>query len=301
MRDAPEIAPEIRGLLEELVADPRSSIRLVPRRPLRYWFDSDETIRPREISGTKLERHLVEVHREELAQLLQAAAQISYWKAPVLTYRPIGADGQPYDPSDRESTWCAEARRFLGSGGAEGDSDSLLRAIGGIAPGDGAALAIASLSLVPSDRTRCYLALATPWEKPRTSIRLFRQVLARTRHPDMRSRILASLGWRLCSLERLGEAREAYRAASEHSIPSAVCAFNLSCFLGDEAAAVEDMGRLPRTLSVDTPEIVETIRVLRAWLSSRTPNQLNGASKTALRVSHVIPGALAQLLEAYSS
>src|SRR5262245_40199519 len=109
MNDAPEIAPEIRGLLEELVADPRSSMRLVPHRPLHYWFDSDETIRQREISGTKLERHLLEAHRHELAQLLFEASRIAYWKAPIRCLRQLGPDGRPVPNATAERLWRARA------------------------------------------------------------------------------------------------------------------------------------------------------------------------------------------------
>jgi hypothetical protein len=60
MKSVPEIAPEIRSLLEEIVADPRSAIRLVPQRALRTWFDSSETVRASDIVRTNAERHLVE-------------------------------------------------------------------------------------------------------------------------------------------------------------------------------------------------------------------------------------------------
>ena len=100
MKDVPDIAPEIRGLLEEIVADPRSAMRLAPRRALRTWFDTDEMVRASDVVRTSAERHLVEVHREELAALLCEAACISYWKAPVLSNRPIGAEPHLQDKTD---------------------------------------------------------------------------------------------------------------------------------------------------------------------------------------------------------
>src|SRR5262245_49199710 len=111
MKDAPEIAPEIRGLLEEIVADPRSAIRLVPRRALRTWFDTGATVRTSDVVRTSAERHLVEMYREELAALLCEAAWISYWKAPVLSSRPTGVDGKLYNPTEREPDWRRRARR----------------------------------------------------------------------------------------------------------------------------------------------------------------------------------------------
>jgi hypothetical protein len=133
MKESPEIAPEIRGLLEELVADPRSSMRLVPKRALGSWFDSGETARAREISGTKLERHLIDAHREELAQLLCDAAMISYWKAPIASPLPIGPDGKPHNPASREPHWSLKVRAAIGLS-RDADTDLLRGCLSGVRP-----------------------------------------------------------------------------------------------------------------------------------------------------------------------
>ncbi len=302
MRDAPEIAPEIRGLLAELVADPRSSLRLVPKRPLRHWFDGGETVRARDVSGTKLERHLIDAHREELAQLLFEAAIISYWKAPVLADTPVDADGNPYNPADGEPRWRAHAGRLDLSQARSHDEATLARCLECIPPADGGALAAASLSLVPSDSTRWQLALGIPWTRPRTAVRLLERLIARHPARRMHFNALLSLGARLCSLERLAEARAAYRSAlrlEEGSVSSACYAFNMSLFLGDERAAIEDARRVAHCVKREEHELREVRRIIKQWSTTKSPDQLRTVTRMLESVSKVVPSAVASLKDAY--
>jgi hypothetical protein len=293
MKDVPEIAPEIRGLLEEIVANPRSAIRLAPRRALRTWFDSGETIRATDVSRETAVRHLVAAHREELAALLREASWISYWKAPVLSHRPVGRDGKLFHPAELESNWIRRAERQTASSPPTSSDVQLLRqCIAGIAATQGYALAQASLSLVSSDRTRCYMALCVPWEKPRVAITLFRRLEQRAQPRSLRPDILLSLGARACYLGLFHEARELYRASSSLNPQSPygwVFAFNLSCFLGDTKAALAEAVELGKTARPDDPRVLEDCSVLREWVKARSKDQLANARKTISCLSHEIP------------
>jgi hypothetical protein len=300
MKPAFEIDPELRGL-EELVADPRSSLRLVPKKPLRYWIDSNEAVRPREISATKLKRHLIEAHREELALLLQTASLISYWKAPVLTIWPPDENGKPYDPLALEPGWRLQVRRLDSTGGLNhpllllGGSDQ------GIEAGSAYELARASLMLVPSDKTRCYLGLATPWTKPRLSLFIFERVLARTQSDSPRPAILTCVGRALCALRLFDSARDAYRAVGEGFLPSLVNAFNLSCFLGDVQGAVSDLKRTRAALGTGTEGLRENVSLLCAWAKEQPISLRATAQRTADDVDHLMPLELSSLAAAYAS
>lgn len=293
MKDVPEIAPEIRGLLEEIVANPRSAIRLAPRHALRSWFDSGEMVRATDVSKDRAARHLVAAHREELAALLREASWISYWKAPVLAHRPVGVDGKLYHPTDREPAWRHRAEREVGTPSDRSTSVELLRqCLLGINPQQGWSLAQASLSLVPSDRTRCYVALNVPWSKPRTAIALFGRLERRAQPVSLRPDILLSLGARTCHLGLFSEARELYRSSSVLNPQSPygwVFAFNLSCFLGEEEAARVEAVELGKLVKPQDPRILEDRDILRAWAKTRSQVEFQAARKVVNHISDQIP------------
>jgi len=303
MKDVPEIAPEIRGLMEEIVADPRSAIRLAPRRALSTWFDTGETVRASDVSRTKAERHLVEAHREELAALLCEASWISYWKAPVLSYRPVGSDGKLYNPTEREPEWRRRAEPEVGLSHDGSTGIALLRrCLVGIQPRQGLDLAQAALSLVPSDKTRCYVALNSQWSTPGRAIMLFRRIALRAQPADLRPRILDTLGSLTCSLGLLAEARESYRGSSALDPRSPygwACAFNLSCFLGDATAAREEGAELGKAVGPRDPRVLELRDLLRDWGKARSERELLEARSVIQRITDQIPDAARELCQPF--
>jgi hypothetical protein len=305
MKDAPEIAPEIRALLEEIVADPRSAIRLVPRRALRAWFDTGETVRASDVVRTSAERHLVEMHREELAALLCEASWISYWKAPVLASRPTGADGKLYNPTEREPDWRRRAERAAAVPSLPPDGIELLRqCLSGIQPQRGWDLGLASLSLVPRDLTRFYIALSVPWSKPRVAVALLARFARRARPLMTRRVALLSLAARTCALDLFEQAREVYREAAslEPQSPCArMCAFNLSCFLGEERNALAEAEELIHVSRQDDPRVVETQSTLREWTRTQSDSELDVARSTARKLYGRIPEAAAVVCRGYDS
>jgi hypothetical protein len=302
MKDVPEIAPEIRGLMEEIVADPRSRMRLAPRRALREWFDSGETIRPSEVSGTKAERHLIAVHREALAELLREAAWIAYWKAPMYAHKPVGSDGRMFDPLEREPDWVGRAAMHARLARDRDSSTGLLaQALEGLTADQAHDLARTSLSLVGSDRTRCYLALTVPWEGPRTALSVLRRVLNRKHDRTMVDRVLLHVGVRLCAIGDYAKAREAYQSAAkgEEALHARSYAFNLSCFLGDERQAIEEGRELSRHATPDSEVLLSLRDLIRTWVKTRNARELACARRVVATASERFSPAAHVLTEAY--
>ncbi|NOT30567.1 MAG: hypothetical protein HOP15_08995 [Planctomycetes bacterium] len=303
MKTLPEIDPEIRGLLEEIVADPRSSLRLVPRKPLKSWFESGETVRARDVSGTSAERHLIEAHREALAQLFWEAAKIAYWKAPVMSHRPMNTDGQLYNPADGESAWKARAEPMIRMAR---DDNACLRLLHegreGLDSRAASSLARASLSLAPRDRTRCFVVHVIPWDQSRTAVVFQRRLLLRARPSALRSEILLALGARLCSIGLFEQAREAYRSSSRlapGSPHARFSAFNLSCLLGEDAAAFEEGTELARLVSPGDPRLSDVRDLLRDWSRTLASEHRKTLMGTIARVSNRLPEAALVLTGAY--
>jgi hypothetical protein len=287
MKDVPEIAPEIRALLEEIVADPRSSLRLAPRRALRSWFDG-ETIRPREASGTKLERHLIEVHREALADLLRDAAMIAYWKAPILTHRPVGPDGKLYHPAELEPRWRERTEVHVRLAPRRDSTVELLEGcLRGLSAAQAHDLAQASLSLVGDDRTRLYLAKTVAWDQPHVALSMLDRLQGRKPARGLADQALLLIGSRLCALQLLAEAREVYmRAARCESVAvyGRTYSFNLSCFLRDDVQALEDAFELDR-LTKDDEVLLDERDVLREWSVARSEGERATARATLARIA----------------
>jgi hypothetical protein len=302
VKNVPDIAPEVRGLLEEIVADPRSRIRLAPRRALSTWFDAGETARASDITRTKAERHLVEVHREELAALLCEASWISYWKAPILAHRPVGPDGSLYNPTYCEPEWRLRAKREKYS--ASDASNILRQCLNGIEPHQGERLALASLSLIPRDLARYYFALCVPWDRPRTAIKLLSRLARRALPLSTRGEALLSLASRTCALGMLRAARELYQeftASSPESPYGRMCSFNLSCFLGDVAEARSEALELSKIVSPHDAVLHEELQLFREWARTRSEEQLAEARRASRSLSGRLPEVATMICRAFES
>lgn len=305
MKDIPEIAPEIRGLLEEIVANPRSAIRLAPRRALSSWFECGEAIRATDVSKDKAARHLVAAHREELAALLREASWISYWKAPVLTFRPTGGDGVPYHPTQREPEWTRRAKQVARGPADHSTSVELLRScITGIKPKQGWVLAQASLSLVPNDKTRFNVALSAQWTTPRTAIVLFRRLATLSQTPAFKALVLQSLGTQACHLGMFADARRLYRSSSDldcHTPYSLGCAFNLACVLGDVAQAREEATEFGALFGTEDPRVNELRDLLLEWRKARSMRELEKARMVVSRIGEGIPNVAKTLCQGFEA
>jgi hypothetical protein len=284
VKDLPEIAPEIRGLLEEIVADPRSSIRLAPRRALRSWFDTGETVRAREVSRTSAERHLIEAHREAVAQLLYEASRIAYWKGAVRSLRPSGPDGRPYDPARDEPSWRSRAGRRM-TGTMEEGTELLRSCLEGIAPQRGYALAEASLGLVPRDDTRICLASHIMEAQPRSALAIFERTALRTSSPKVRGLAWGEVGTRCVLLDRLEEAGQAYVRSRIDWPHACFSLFNLACIAGRSDEAETYSAELGLLATPESPTVNQALDLIKGWAQTRSREEIRRANQTADRIS----------------
>lgn len=304
MKELPDVTPEIRALLEEIVADPRSSMRLAPRRTSTSWFDRGESLRPREVSATRAERHLVEAHREVLAALFRKAACIALLRMPKLAHRPIDSNGRLFDEDAEEGEWRERVKRC--SKGMEPDP-SLSRLIASclseIEPEAGLALAQASLSLVPCDTARFWVAVCLPRNRARTATGILRRLTGQAHPSALEPHVYTKLASLACAQGRLHEARELYRTAyclAPESLSGAFYVFNLSCFLGEPIEAIKAGEALSRCSPSDL-DLSEARSVLRSWSQTRSETQLRIARDVHRCILGKIPPAAEALCEAYLS
>lgn len=300
MNPTPEIAPEIRGLLEEIVADPRSTIRLVPRAPLRQWFDRGESLRTADVARTRAERQLIEVHREELAWLLREAARIAYWKAPIRAHSPVEDHCIP-DPTEEEPVWRKASARFLPYCREHLPEVGLLQAcLSGIQPESAHALAVASLALAPREDTRFIVAASVPWETPHTGIRLLKRLASRPTGNQLRSLALLALAARLCVVGQYWHARALYRASretEERPVVGRCYALNLSLLLAEQHEALEEAEGLQAT-EAENADVLQAALIIKEWSQGEPTAQREKARQLSLRISHDVAPSAATICEA---
>ena len=248
MKRTPLIDPELHGLLDEIVTDSRSALRLTPRKALSSWLFRDEGVRA-PASATSAERHLLEAHREALAELLIQASRVAFWKEPGMAIRVDSAPGARIG-----SVTEAELRERIGT---EARQNPLLDPVLGTLLGTwplraemAGELARASLALVPSDEARYAVAVALPDAEPAAAIGILEPLVARQekkRNVELVWQVLASLGRRLASAGRLERALSAYsrcRGLTPLAVLDEYCIANLACYLGDPARARDAARRI---------------------------------------------------------
>jgi hypothetical protein len=300
VKPLPEIDPEIRGLLEELVSDPRASIRLVPKRALRPWLESSDSASSRDVSENRLARHLIEAHREALAKVLLEASQIAYWKAPVLSHPPVGKNGEPYDVAVVEAEWKERGQRHTERMSSSDAGVELLRqCLEGIAPGQGYDLAWASQSLVPSDAARVSLAGHLVETQPRASLHRFQRIARSTSSRYWRGIAWSEAASRLCQFGAIDLAVQAYEHAAEDWPNAWFYLFNLACYQGDAGRAQEAARGIERYSSAHECEIARAVEIIKKWLGSRPPAEITSTRHKVLSLRDGLPDSARKLEEAY--
>jgi hypothetical protein len=287
MKDRLEIDPEIRGLLEEIAADPRSAIRLAPRRALRQWFERGEAARTSDMATTKAERRLIEAYREEVAELLYEASVLAYHRQPKRHHRRIELDGTYTDPLRKGLRWKRAAEAVLQASNVLVSGRELLRQALHGESANGFALAQASFHLSPSNRTREFLALNTPWDHPHLALSILQPL--QNSSGVLRLHGVRQRGARLCAMEDFVGARRAYVEAVEISDRPAIdlCyALNLSFLLADEPQARAIAERLQTVTSESDRDVIEARRVIGEWLVTRNDRDKSTARSTARRALH---------------
>jgi len=294
------IDPELHGLLDEIVADPRSALRLTPRKALSSWIFGDERA-PRSLSATHAGRHLLEAHREALAEILIQASRVAFWKAPGMAIRVESASRTRIGPVTE-----AELQERIGT---EARQNPLLDPVLGTLLGtwplraeSAGELARASLALVPSDEARYAVALALPEGEAATAIALLEPLVARQekkRNVELVCRLLSTLGSRQAAAIGLESARSTYarcRGLAATAVAVEYYVANLSCYLDDPAGLREAARRIDADSSAWA--FAEANRhVLSAFAGAQDPLRLALARKTIEKVAD-LPPALMTAFEA---
>lgn len=288
------IDPELHGLLDEIVTDPRSALRLTPRKALASWLFSDERVRPLP-SATRAERHLLEAHREALAELLIQASRVAYWKAPSLgisVASPLASRIPSLTEEQLERRTMAESRH-------NPELDSNLGALLRNTPLQAESaldLAQASLALVPSDEARYAVAVALPESESVGAIQLLNGLIERQerkQNAELLWRLWSTRGSRLATAGKFDSARDAYcqcRGKSAFAIAVEFCIANLSFYLGDPVRAREAAQQIALDLSA-AQFAGEQQRGFAVFAKSQDTRTLNQAKETFRKMS-ALPSAL---------
>lgn len=231
MKDLPELDAELSGLLAEIAADPRSRLRLAPKRALKSWYLSDEVTRPRDFDRTKAERHLVAAHRDALAELLLRAARVAYWRKPIYSI-PFDCAGTRQITRELEQGWTR-----VRLDGLQDLLSGLLVAPENILFEHGEALAMASLALAPSDSTRLVLACLKKAGEPRSAASFLDQISGPLRDPKVYPSAQLEAGSCLAIAGDFQGALARYAKAATWSPLAFLCQFNLYAFSGDRIGA----------------------------------------------------------------
>ena len=290
MKDLPELDAELSGLLAEIAADPRSRLRLAPKRALRSWYLSDEVVRPRDFDRTKAERHLLAAHRDALAELLLRAARVAYWRKPTLSI-PLDRSGKLYSPAELEREWpkrpAGELRESLAT---------LLEDPGRIRFEHGEALATAALALVPRDDARLVLGCTIKKSQPRSAGHLLDQLAGRLRDPKIRGSALLESGSCSAFSGDLGGAVSRYDRAAPSSPLAFLCLFNLYAFLGDVVRTREFIAPMKQ---LPGPETVSSCDLLRTWAKEQSMANRKRARSVFTAVSSLISESAEEMSKIY--
>ncbi len=176
--------PEVQALLEEIVADPSSTLLKVPEAPLSKWLIAREPpVSPREPVLTRAERYLVQAHREYIARLLLERSVMELTRGSISetrVHRCLTANERLPLPTD--DAWRLKAEKELDSHTTIQDAaighDLLRRCVGGDRNPQPSQLVAASLRLAPCDQTRVWLGVALHREgQNRSALRVLHDIL----------------------------------------------------------------------------------------------------------------------------
>lgn len=147
----PDFDPEVVALLDEVAADPNSTLLRIPKGRLLKWVGRpEEIVSPSGSHLTKAEKHLAAAYREEAAWVLLQACIAGLRRDPLLfsTVEP--------DPKLVQR----RARHLSGNEYLSASSQAALSQLNTQDAFDAARLGTAAMRLVPNDTNRNALAVA---------------------------------------------------------------------------------------------------------------------------------------------
>ena len=299
-----EMDPAIRELLEEIAADPSSALFRVPTGPVK--LQREDVARSPSTLWSRAERHLLDVHRAEVAHLLFDACQLRLLadataSAHLCTRLRKGLDNQGPDQALfgrrlLDETHCPEFDPTLA------DCNLLAQCMGGGPSPSAVDLASASLRLVPCDAARISLGSALHFERNDLPSKqyLLSQVLVARSAPLLRCSAWQNLGLTQVVQGRWEDALESFAAACstiEGAGLSAANWFWVALRLGHSEIAIEAARLLE---AIDDPPSVDAFL---AWYRRtqapaaddrppatrvRVPQWIESLPNHARRIAHAV-------------
>lgn len=265
--------PDFEALLRDVAADPRSSLLRVERpRMLPELFDTHASITSQKAGLTSAERHLVQVHRGEVAWLLRQACLIKLIEGPrhrryVSPYSGPGKKVQLLSGTDmarnvREREECSDDLECLSA------LELLNRCVADRAGEEPevSELATASLRLEGSDQARLMVGLdLTNGGAPRSALRVLAHFVEGSLPDEQIAISFEYVGRAFTSIEATREAFNAYKHSTDTRAARVWSHFSRLVFslqLGMKSEALLADDQLSDRVSHQDPAVDWYVRVL---------------------------------------
>jgi hypothetical protein len=315
------LEPEVDALLREVASDPRSILLRVPRKhavPMLFRDESD--VGPMTAGLAAVDRHLLAVHRSEVAELLRRVCLVRLLESQrgrVCVSRYETADSEVLAPSVPELRQQAlrgrssQVRTELSSNGLEMALEALRDPTGGLPTG--ADIAALSHRLQPNHDARILAAMDLSQRgSSRAAVRLLLRVLSN--HPSRSSAAAAAdnLAFAWNELDQLGHAFDAAKVSLDYADDRVTTCMNRLAFaiqLGDGRDILETDRRLRELITPEHPAVgffisaAALARIQRRWSPTDLAAPVVRAvesklGETAKRISDVFVSAAAARREA---
>jgi hypothetical protein len=277
------LEPEVDALLREVAADPRSILLRVPRKhALPILFRDDSDVGPMTAGLATIDRHLLAVHRSEVAELLRKVCLMRLLESQrgrICVSRYETADCEvlsPRLPELRQQALRGRSSRVRSDLALTG-LDAALESLRGPTDDLPAVTDLASLSyrLHPTHDARILAAMdLSQRDSSREAVRLLLLVLKN--HPSRVTAATAAdnLGFAWNELGKLDRAFSSVKAALEYAGDRVTTCMNRLAFgiqLGDEHDILESDRRLRELISPAHPAVeffmtsAAIARIQRRW------------------------------------
>jgi hypothetical protein len=271
--------PEFEELLREVASDPESTLLRIPRpKVVRGFFERDEAVSANATMLTRAERHLVQVHRSELAWLLRQVCIYKLVEGPesrlyVSHHGPTGEDCSPLQPPD----WMDRIQYQQGIA-AEDEQQAVgiqlihrcVRQPLGHDP-KVAELAAVAHRLLPTNHSRLLSAIdLCRGDAPWTGLQLSSQILSMHPTSEHATRAWECAGFVFARLGRLNDAHLAYsRGSTSEDQHTLMNRLEFAFQVGDRQDAIDTARRLNDLLPGDSMPV--------AWfIESRHERRMRG-------------------------
>ncbi len=267
--------PEFEAILRDVAADPRSSLLRVKRpHKLGELFDAYSPISAHATGLTSAERHLVQVHRNEVAWLLRQACLIKLIEGPtsrqfVSRYVAPNKEVRLLAPTEmerrvREQRECSSGRDECAHG-----LDLLLQCVATSHDETPrvSELAIAACRLEPSDQARLMVGYdLVLQDQARGSLGLMQRLLTGAPREREAAKAWGCVGMCFVNLGDLPSAHEALLNGSSQATPETANVLSrlvLGLQLGLRQDVLDCAVRLDESVQADDPVVLSFVHVLR--------------------------------------